>query len=116
MVKDTIQHSCGKHRIAHHLSPLGDLLVSSKDDRGRFIRIAYESEEAISLSPADRCIADLIQNDQLRFAYVLKSEAGASLDVRIVEDLDEVSHPLKADCIAGVYGFKSEPHSEHRLA
>ena len=111
-----VQHSCCKDRIPHHLSPFSYLLVGCEDDRSRLVCIAYESEEAVCLSTADRGVSYLIQNDQLGFAYVLKSEACASLGLCIVEDLDEVSHPLKADCITRVYRFKAEAYGQHRLA
>ena len=93
-MKYPVQHGCGKYRITHHLSPLGDLLVGREDDRSCLVGIAYESEKAIGLGTADRCVSNLIQDHQLSFADVLEPEAGAPFDLRVVKDLDEISHSL----------------------
>ena len=56
MVKDPVKHSGGKNRIAHHLSPLRDLLVGGKDNGRRLVGITDEGEEAVRLRALSECI------------------------------------------------------------
>ena len=67
MVQDPVQHRGGKHRISHHLCPVNDLFVGGKDDGTGFIGITDKCEKAVGLSAADRCIADLVNDDKLCF-------------------------------------------------
>ena len=39
MMQDPIQHCCRQNGIAHHLSPVHDLLVRRKDERGSLIGV-----------------------------------------------------------------------------
>ena len=116
VVKDPIQHGCGEDRVPHHLCPFRDLLVRRKDDRAGFVGITYKGEEAVGLGPADRCIADLIQYDQLSLPDVLQPEAGRALCLCGIQDLYEVGHAFKADGIAVLDGLQSESGRDHRLA
>ena len=116
MVKDSVQHGCGKNRITHHLGPLGDLLVGGKNDRRRLVRITDEGEEPVGLRSADRCVSDLIDDDQLCLFDVLQPEACTALGISIVEDLHKVGHPLKAYRVAAVDRLHAEAHCQHGLA
>ena len=116
VVKDSVQHGCGKNRITHHLGPLGDLLVGGKNDRRRLVRITDEGEEPVSLRSADRCVSDLIDDDQLCLFDVLQPEACTALGISIVEDLHKVGHPLKAYRVAAVDRLHAEAHCQHGLA
>ena len=100
MVKDPVKHSCGEDGVAHHLSPIDNLLVCRKDDGRRFIGIADEGEESVGLSPADRCIADLIKDNQLGFLNVAEPEACGPFRLGGVQYLDQVCHFFKADAFS----------------
>ena len=116
MVQDTVQHSSRQNRIAHHLRPVSDLLVRRKDDRVRLIGVTDKGEESVGLGSGDRCISDLINDDQLCLPDVPQPEPGSSFGVGSIKDLHEVRHSLKADGIAGINGFQAQPNSEHGLS
>lgn len=45
MVEDPTPHGSCKHRVAHHLCPVNDLLVGGKDDGVGFIGVADKSKK-----------------------------------------------------------------------
>ena len=115
MVKYPVKHGGGKHRVSHHLSPLRNLLVGGKDDGGRLIGVTDESEEAVRLRTRYRCVADFVDDNQLRFLQVLQPEAGGTLCVSSVHDTDQVTHLLEADGIACLDGIQSQSDLRRNL-
>ena len=102
MVQDPVQHCSGKYRIPHHLSPVNDLFVGGKDDGTGFIGITDKCEKPVCLSAADRCVADLINYDKLRFLDIFEPESGCTLCLCGIKDLDQAGHLLKTYSIAAV--------------
>ena len=107
VVQDTVQHGSRQDRVAHHLCPIGDLLVRCKDDRVRLIGITDEGEEPVGLCPGDRSVPDLIDDDHLGLPDVPQPETGCPFCIRGIKDLYEVRHPLKADCVSGIDSFET---------
>ena len=65
MVQYPVKHGGCKHWVAHHFSPLRDLLIRGKNDRGCLVGIADEGEESVDLTASDWGIANFINNDHL---------------------------------------------------
>ena len=47
MLQDTVQQGCCEDRISHHLRPISDLLVGSKNQGGGFVGIADKGKEPV---------------------------------------------------------------------
>ena len=113
VMQNPVQHGCRQDGIAHHLSPVSDLLVRCKDDRVRLVGITDEGEEPIRLFPGDWGVPNLINDDQLRFAEILQAKPGRTLDLCRIEYLYEVAHAFKTDGVACLDRLHPKPNGEH---
>ena len=114
--QDPVQERRGKYRVSHHLSPVGHFLVCRKDQRSGLIGVTDEGKELIGLDPGDRCVSDLVNDDHLCLPEVLETETGGPVGVAVVQDLYEVRHLFKADCVAFIDGFESQSRGDHGLS
>ena len=83
-------------------SPVHNFLVGGKDDGGSLIGVADECEEPIGLTPGNRCVANLVNNEQLRFLQVFQSEPGSPFRFCGIQYLYQIYHFLEADGVTAV--------------
>ena len=60
VLQDPVQEGCGQDRIAHHLRPVCNFLVSRKDQGGGFVGITDKGKEPVGLRPGYRSIPDFV--------------------------------------------------------
>ena len=113
MLQDTVQQGCCEDRISHHLRPVSDLLVGSKNQGGGFVGIADKGKEPVSLSPGDRGIPYFIHNNELGLLQVLDPEPGSSVHFSVIQQLNQVHHLLEADGVAAINGLQAEATGNH---
>jgi len=70
IVQYPVKHGGCKHRVTHHFSPLRDLLIRCKYNRGCLVGIADEGEEPVGLTASDWGIANFINDDHLSLSDI----------------------------------------------
>lgn len=99
----------GRHDlVAEELCPGVEGLIAGYDDGCPLVEVGDEGKEEIRFVALDRCIADLVDDHEVRLCEPRESELGAPGDVGAREDLHEVRHALVADLEALVDGFVAD--------
>ena len=115
MVKQPVEKGRGHDAVAHHLGPGLEALVRGDDDGDLLIELADHVEEEVCLPSLDGRIADLVDNDQLRFHDPPDPVFRRLLNLRSLEKLDQVRDPLEADLIPFFHGRLAKSDGQMRL-
>ena len=104
-MKQPIEHGRGHHGIAHHLCPGIEALVGGDDEGGLFVQFTDQVEEQIGLPFFDGRVADLIDDDQVRFHDSADSVFRGLLHLSGFQEPDQVSNPLETDLVSFFYSY-----------
>src|ERR1700722_8136480 len=112
-----VRRSSRHLRVAEHGCPLAEAEIGGDDDAGALIELAQQMEEQGPSRGAERQIAKLVEDDEIRVGEPSRDLARFALKLLLFESIDEFDGGEEPDALAVVLdGLDADRSGEMRLA
>ena len=97
---EPVEQGRGHFGVAEHLTPFREAEIGGDGDAGPLIKFAQEVEQQGAARGAERQVAKLIEDDEIKAHQTLGDLAGFAVSLFLFERINELDGGVKADLLA----------------